>query len=439
MSSLFKKLVLFLGDVGLLYLSLASTLFIRYAGVDFTSRWEAHLIPFSIIFILWILVFYLFNLYQYKTSRAPELLKTVVYAVVTSGFLSVTAFYLFPDTFGLTPKTNLALFAFIFLMLSYSWHRLIVFTVFSSGAEKIIILGDSPLIQQTIKHIEAHPHIGYRIAEWIKNVISIDPGTIREAITKHNVHHLVIQNHLEQGTPSTRLIYKLLAHEINVTDFWHFYENVFEKIPLEELREGWFVENISAHRPLYEKVKRIVDIFFSAILFVVLLPLMLLSAILIKLSSTGPILYAAERAGRNNKPFTLYKFRTMRENHSGPLWTEKNDARVTPIGKFLRITHLDELPQLVNVLRGNISFIGPRPERVELAEQFKDLPYYDIRHIVKPGITGWAQVNYRPSASLEEAREKLRYDIYYIKHRSLLLDLVILIRTIRYFFTAPHE
>ena len=438
MSSLLKKLILLLGDIGLLYLSLALTLFIRYGGVEFSLQWKTHFIPFSIIFIAWALVFYLFNLYQYKTSQAAELLRTVFYAVVTSGFLSITAFYLFPDIFGLTPKTNLALFALIFLVLSYGWHRLIVFTIFPSGAEKIIIIGNSPLMEQTIEYISSHPHIGYRVAQWFKNTQEIDTNSVLHTITNRDAHRLIIQNHLEQNTPIARLVYKFLAYKVNVTNFWHFYEQVFEKVPLEELEEGWFIENITAHKPLYDKIKRIIDICFSAVLFLIFLPLMVFIAFLIKISSKGPVLYAAKRTGKDNNPFTLYKFRTMQNDHTGPSWTKKHDARITPIGKILRISHLDELPQLWNVLKGNVSFTGPRPEQTELTRQFADLPYYDIRHIIKPGITGWAQVNYRPSASLKEAREKLCYDIYYIKHRSLLLDLVILIRTIRYFFTAQH-
>jgi len=139
--------------------------------------------------------------------------------------------------------------------------------------------------------------------------------------------------------------------------------------------------------------------------------------------------------GKNGKIFKLYKFRTMRGVDGGPLWTEKNDPRLTLVGKVLRFMHLDEIPQLMNILKGDISFTGPRPERVELAEKYRELPYYDMRHVVKPGLTGWAQINYRPSASLEEAYEKLRYDIYYVKRRSFDLDLAIIIKTARYVFS----
>ena len=165
-------------------------------------------------------------------------------------------------------------------------------------------------------------------------------------------------------------------------------------------------------------------------------PLTIIISILIKFTSKGPIIYKQERIGKGEKPFILYKFRTMKINHNGPLWTVGNDKRLTFIGKIIRYTHLDELPQLINILKGDISFIGPRPERSELVQMYKKLPYYEIRHIIKPGLTGWAQLNYKPSASLEEAYEKLQYDVYYIKNRSLLLDFFIVLKTIRYFFIS---
>ena len=366
-------------------------------------------------------------------------MKTVLYAVVTSGFLSITAFYLFPGIFGLTPKTNLAIFAFIFLALAHGWHRLMIFTVFPSGAQKIIVLGNSPLIKQTIEHIKSHPHIGYYITEWFKSPKDITLKKVLRIASQHDARLIVIQNRLQENPFVAKLVYRLLTHDINVTNFWQFYETVFEKVPLEELEKGWFVENVTAHRPFYNKAKRLIDMSFAAILLIVFSPLMILAILLVGFTSHGPVIYKAKRTGKNSKNFTLYKFRTMYNNHRGPLWTEQKDKRLTPVGRILRSSHLDELPQLFNILKGDISLIGPRPERVELVEKYKTLPYYDIRHIIKPGVTGWAQINYKPSASVEEAKEKLCYDIYYIKNQSLLLDTTILLRTIRYFFTAQHR
>ena len=164
----------------------------------------------------------------------------------------------------------------------------------------------------------------------------------------------------------------------------------------------------------------------------------LVISILIKIGSKGPVIYRQVRAGKNGKEFVLYKFRTMKHNSQGPYWTVPEDERITLLGKYLRFTHLDEIPQLLNIIAGDLSFIGPRPERLELAEQYELLPHYNMRHIGRPGLTGWAQINFRPSASLEEAHEKLRYDIYYIKNRSHILDLHIMLMTIKYLLTKPR-
>jgi len=185
MSSFFKKFVIFLGDVILLYLSLALTLLIRYGPAEFKISFNTHLVPFSIIFVLWVLVLYLFDLYHYKTTRTAELLKTISYAVIVSGFLSITAFYLFPGVFGLTPKTNLVLFALIFLVFAYGWHRLMVFTIFPSGAQKIILLGNSPLIERAIEHIKSHQPIGYRVTEWFKDPEDATLNKVLEAASQH--------------------------------------------------------------------------------------------------------------------------------------------------------------------------------------------------------------------------------------------------------------
>jgi lipopolysaccharide/colanic/teichoic acid biosynthesis glycosyltransferase len=167
---------------------------------------------------------------------------------------------------------------------------------------------------------------------------------------------------------------------------------------------------------------------------VLALPIMALTALAVRLDSAGPILYCQERVGENGRLFTLCKFRSMRTDaeQGTPVWASDHDARVTRVGRFIRMTRLDELPQFWNVLRGDMSFVGPRPERPFFVQQLEAvIPFYATRHAVKPGVTGWAQVKYRYGASVEDALEKLRYDLYYIKHRSLLFDLTILLDTVK--------
>jgi exopolysaccharide biosynthesis polyprenyl glycosylphosphotransferase len=184
-----------------------------------------------------------------------------------------------------------------------------------------------------------------------------------------------------------------------------------------------------------EAVKRLSDVVFSLIGLLVALPLMALVALAIRASSNGPVLYSQTRVGRNGAPFTIYKFRSMQvdaEATSGAVWSVENDPRVTRLGRFLRRTRLDELPQLWNVLRGDMSFIGPRPERPEfVANLEREIPYYGQRHVVRPGITGWAQVRHGYGATVEDAQEKLQFDLFYIKHMSFPFDVYIVLETVK--------
>lgn len=222
-----------------------------------------------------------------------------------------------------------------------------------------------------------------------------------------------------------------------VYDLPDFYEHFWLKVPVLHLQGGWLVFSYAfdlLQNPLGLRLKRILDVSTSLLMLLSLAPLMVLIVLAIRVDSPGSAVYRQIRVGEGKKSFTLYKFRSMRADAEsrGPQWTGVDDSRITRVGKILRVTRLDELPQLWNVLRGDMSFIGPRPERPEFTGMLeKQIPYYDSRHLVKPGITGWAQVMYAYGASVDDAREKLQYDLYYIKHYSLLLDIAILFKTIR--------
>jgi exopolysaccharide biosynthesis polyprenyl glycosylphosphotransferase len=224
---------------------------------------------------------------------------------------------------------------------------------------------------------------------------------------------------------------------MRIYDLTDFYERFLFKLPIVNLRDSWVILAHGfdlLHHTIQLRAKRVIDVVLSFALMLVLSPLMIVTAIAIKLDSKGPVFYRQMRTGLNGVTFRLYKFRTMVEDaeECGARWTEKKDPRITRVGRFLRSTHIDELPQLRNVLLGEMSFIGPRPERPDFNDELEAaIPYYDLRHLVKPGITGWAQVLYPYGASVEDAREKLQYDLYYIKNYSVMLDLVILIRTLR--------
>lgn len=223
---------------------------------------------------------------------------------------------------------------------------------------------------------------------------------------------------------------------MRIIDLSLFYENTWKKIPVFHLPSSWFFLGdgfgLVTNR-LGLRFKRLNDIIISSLLILVTWPLMLLTAIFVKLESAGPAIYKQTRTGKDGKDFVIYKFRSMRQNAEtgGAQWATKKDSRITRLGKFIRLTRLDELPQLWNVLKGDMSFIGPRPERPEFnSELSQKIPYYDLRHVVRPGITGWAQILYPYGASIEDSREKLQYDLFYIKNFSFFLDLQIVLKTI---------
>jgi len=433
-----KKLVLLLGDVAVLYFSLILVILLRYNLQDFKDRFWGHFWPFSLIFGVWLIVFYLFDLYQDRALRDEgSILQSLSWAILISGMVSVMVFYLFGPLFSLTPKTNLLIFAGIFLLLDYLWRSFMV-NIFSAGAWGVGIFGDSPLIQKTIDYVKDHPHAGYKIVSWKKTFTDEDFAEMTRLALGGKIQYFIAEAELTKDSKILNAVYRLLPLGMNIMRFSDFYESIFGKVPLEETEEQWFVEHIATRRTTYDAAKNVLDFVFGFLVGIVLLPFIILFALIIKLTSAGPAIYKQRRTGKNGKVFMLYKFRTMHENSQGPLWSETNDNRITKFGKFLRFTHADEFPQLWNILKGDISVTGPRPERVELVEQYQKLPFYEIRHLVKPGLTGWAQVNFKPSISLEEAREKLEYDIYYVKNRSFLLDILIIIRTLRYVF-AGHQ
>ncbi|MEW6380398.1 MAG: sugar transferase [bacterium] len=260
-------------------------------------------------------------------------------------------------------------------------------------------------------------------------------GDLPQIVDRYRPQVMVIAlDERREAFSSERFLdYKLQGLE--VYDAPDFYERVTGKILINRLRPSWLLFTCGFHsQGMIRIVKRLLDIILSSLLLILTSPVILLSALLIRLDSEGPILFRQERVGEREKIFKLYKFRTMRadaEQQTGPIWTKKNDHRITRIGRFLRQTRIDELPQLVNVFKGEMSLVGPRPERPFFVQKLdRVIPYYKQRLIVKPGITGWAAVNYRYCGTLRETGEKLGYDLFYIKHMSLALDFFIALKTI---------
>ncbi|MGC8776192.1 MAG: exopolysaccharide biosynthesis polyprenyl glycosylphosphotransferase, partial [Minisyncoccia bacterium] len=345
---------------------------------------------------------------------------------------------------GIAPRTNLFIFSVIFILLEFFWRRYFNKLVINVLPKiKVLLIGNDGGALEIYKFLATNPQLGYEIVKfWKINEIPSDLKSLnswKKIIFENEINLIVVPFAFKKDLNFSKIFYELLAAGQIIYDLPYFYELVFKKIPLSEINEEWFLDKIINQEKFYDKLKNFFEFILALFLGMVLLPLEILIAILIKLNSKGPIIYKQIRVGKNNKEFVLYKFRTMivDAEKDGPKWKTSGtfDPRLTFIGRILVRTHLDELPQLINVLKGNISFVGPRPERPEFVKILEEkIPFYNIRHLVRPGITGWAQINYKYGASIEDTYEKLQYDLYYLKNRSIVLDLGIILKTLKNFF-----
>jgi sugar transferase (PEP-CTERM system associated) len=316
--------------------------------------------------------------------------------------------------------------------------------------ERVLILGTGTVARMLARQIHAQREFDYHVI----GAVSERPDAerlaphcpilgaaedLRDIIQRYGIDRVVVSLADRRGSLPVQHLLDAKLTGIRVEDAATTYERITGKILIEGLKPSWLVfsDGFRASRAT-RLVKRAVDVTLAAAGLQLAAPLMVLTAIAVRLESKGPILYRQERVGENGRVFQLYKFRSMRVDAEAgtPVWARENDDRVTRVGRIIRATRLDELPQLWNVLRGDMSFVGPRPERPYFVAQLvAALPFYMARHAVKPGITGWAQVKYRYGSSVEDALEKLRYDLYYIKHLSIVFDLTIVADTVKVILT----
>jgi exopolysaccharide biosynthesis polyprenyl glycosylphosphotransferase len=428
-----KQFVLMLGDALCMYLCLFLALFIRYGMVN-KEILDAHLGPFSFIFAAWIIIFYIFGLYDLShLKNYLKLFEQIIIGIFFGSVLAIIVFYSFPY-FKISPRTNLAIFVAVFIAVESLW-RILFYSVIKNPQRKVLIIGQGNDVEELKKLITTNPQLGYQVSSHIKDV-SIEANEFSKILSENKIDTIIINQNLETNPIIVKEIYKGISSGIEIIDMVTAYENLFKKLPLSEIKDIWVVTNLSKSHNTYEVVKRPLELVASILLFLIISPILILVFLAVKITSKGPSIYKQIRLGKNEKQFYIYKFRTMVNNaeKDGAKWATSGDSRVTGLGKFLRFTHIDELPQLVNIIKGNISFVGPRPERPEFVEQLKKtIPYFDVRHIIKPGLTGWAQVNFKYGSSVEDAYQKLQYDMYYIKRRSFVLDFLVVLKTIKMF------
>jgi sugar transferase (PEP-CTERM system associated) len=388
---------------------------------------------------------YLIELYNIsKPASVKERALRVASGLVLSFALLSVVYYAIPQV--KLGRGSFLLSLALFGALQFSWHVLMAAVVQSEGlAKKVLVLGTGLVANKigTLIRGTNHQHVlrGYYSCDHDpcavppQEIVGAGAG-LTEVVRREKPQKIVVSLSERRGRLPVREIMNCKLNGIEVLDAPSFYEQLTGKLLLEDLRPSWIIFSngfrVTSGIRLY---KRIFDVAAAAAGLVLTVPVLPLIAAAIALDSEGPVFFRQARAGHGELPFELFKFRTMRknaENGTGAVWAQKDDRRVTRVGKVLRKTRLDELPQLWNVLKGDMSLIGPRPERPEFVETLKKaIPFYSERHCVKPGITGWAQVRYPYGASVQDAIEKLQFDLFYIKNISPLLDLLIVFETVK--------
>jgi exopolysaccharide biosynthesis polyprenyl glycosylphosphotransferase len=434
-----EPLVLLIGDVLFFLVALWLTLLLRNVEPPSRELFMVHLAPFSILFAAWIAVFYIAGLYEKHTvilqSKLPSVLASTQLA--NSG-LAVVFFYFIPY-FLITPKTVLFIYLFVSFALILYWRMYGYFSLGRKRSETAILIGSGEEMKELLNEVNNNPIYN------LKFISSVDLNRLDEngfwteivdEVYSQDVSIIAIDLANENVEPVLPHLYNLIFSKVNFIDMHKIYEDIFDRVPLSLLRYNWFLENISTTpRSAYDSVKRGMDAAVSFALFAVSLILYPLVILAIKLDDGGPIFISQERVGEANKPIKILKFRSMTRDDRGE-YGKSQENRITGVGKFLRKSRVDELPQLWNVLKGDLSLIGPRPELPELVKRYtSEIPYYNVRHLIKPGLSGWAQIYHdahpHHEVATTETKNKLSYDLYYIKNRSFLLDLKIALRTLK--------
>jgi len=436
--------LLILGDLIIFYGALLLTLLIRYQELD-PDTLTLHLPPFTILAVIWILTFFIGGLYEIKSLRTNDHFYNRFLALIgIATLLSIVVFYFVP-LFGITPKRNLLIFVGLFTVLDYFWR--IIFNGIVSIAQpktKVLFIGSNHSIEELTAHLKENSHLGYEISFWMRDGLQNKTAAdLKDLIEAGHINLIVIPAHIKMDGRSAKM-YRNLPPGIKIIDLADLYEAIFQKVSVAELEESWFLNHLPSQHQDAHILGRSLEVILALILLLLTLPLSLLIALLIPITSRGPAFYIQARIGLNGKSFELYKFRTMSNDKaknpdadsSSPTWPTDNDGRVTLLGRLLRPTHLDELPQFFNIIKGDMSFIGPRPGRPVLDKLLEDkIPYYTLRYLVRPGLSGWAQINYGYGASVEDEYQKLHYDLYYLKNRSAWLNSIIFFKTLKKIIT----
>ncbi|MGQ0760397.1 MAG: TIGR03013 family XrtA/PEP-CTERM system glycosyltransferase [Acidobacteriota bacterium] len=392
--------------------------------------------------------FYFFDLYDFVVMRdRRELVLRMLQALGLAWIALALTFYALPQVMigrGVTLiSLPLALLLMVGWRLSIHW-----FLGHPELGERILIVGSGEFAVEIAKETLQRKDAGYRVVGFVDN----DPALVGKSlinpkvigltselgslVRRENIDRLVVAINDRRGQfPTQELLRLSLSGDVTIEESASFYERLTGRVLLDMIRPSWLIFSSRGRRARINEIARSAMHRIIALVGAILsLPIAIFTAIVIKLESRGPVLYKQERVGKNGRPFRLMKFRSMRTDaeKDGPVWAKTDDERMTRVGRIIRRVRVDEIPQFWNILRGDMNFVGPRPERPHFVAQLaQEIPYYEQRHLIAPGLTGWAQINYPYGASIEDAKQKLQYDLYYLKNQNVALDATIMFETIK--------
>jgi len=445
-----RTLLLLLAEASLVYGAIIAAVYVRVGlhGAHFELVEKNGYGKAALATFFCLAAFYLFDLYDFVVMHdRRELVLRLIQALGLAWIALALSFYAYP---ALMLGRSIALIALpLALGLMVGWRVSIHwFLGHPDFGERILIVGSGKLAVEVAREVLNRPDAGYRIIGFVgtdsellgKSLINPRVIGLTEQlgsiVKKEGIDRIVVAMGERRGQlPTDRLLELSLAGNVSIEEGASFYERVTGRVSLNMIRPSWLIFSGRGRQARITTISRNAVHWLVALIgFTLSLPIMFLTSILIKLESKGPVFYKQERVGKNGRTFVLMKFRSMKVDaeKSGPVWAIKGDDRTTRVGRIIRKVRIDEIPQFWNILRGEMSFVGPRPERPHFVSQLADeIPYYEQRHLIAPGLTGWAQIKYPYGASIEDARQKLQYDLFYIKNYSLLLDAIIMFETIK--------
>ncbi|MGB9181236.1 MAG: TIGR03013 family XrtA/PEP-CTERM system glycosyltransferase [Pyrinomonadaceae bacterium] len=445
-----RTVLLLLAEALLIFGGMVISVYVRFATLDADDVLITHygFYKAALATVFCLCAFYLYDLYDFVVIHdRRELVLRLIQALGLAWTALALVFYAMPQ---LMIGRGVSLISLILALLLMVGWRLSIHWLLGHPhiGEKILIVGSGSDAVEVAREALERRDAGYRIVGFVDTDPAlvgkslINPRVIgltselSEVVRRESIDRIVVAMGERRGQfPTDQLLLLSLSGNVSIEECASFYERLTGRVSLEMIRPSWLIFSGRGRQARLNALTRLALHRAIALVGAILsLPVAILTALLIKLDSRGPVLYKQERVGKNGRPFTLMKFRSMRTDaeKNGPVWASTSDDRVTRVGRIIRKIRVDEIPQFWNILRGDMNFAGPRPERPHFVSQLaQEIPYYEQRHLIAPGLTGWAQIKYPYGASIEDARQKLQYDLYYIKNQSLMLDAAIMFETIK--------